>query len=100
MPENSVKSLKMSIIAILFKMQTMQTDNGIEFIYKYVSEDKIFPVDKALEFFKIEHKLIPASTPRHNGKLERNHRNDQRYFYNWETFRSIDELNEKRREHL
>ena len=48
----------------------------------------------------IEHILIPPRTPWHNGKVERSHRNDQRYFYNRETFRSVDELNEKLKKHL
>lgn len=37
--------------------------------------------------------LIPPRTPWHNGKIERNHRNDQRCFYNWETIRCVEELN-------
>jgi hypothetical protein len=32
--------------------------------------------------------------------VERSHRNDQRYFYDWEKFGSVQELNEKLREHL
>lgn len=74
-PENSVKFLKMLIQAFPFKIKTIQTDNGTEFTYKY--------------------KLIPPRTPWHNGKVERSHRNDQRYFYDWETFRSVEELNKK-----
>ncbi|MDR2532365.1 MAG: integrase core domain-containing protein [Oscillospiraceae bacterium] len=45
-------------------------------------------------------KLIPPRTPWHNGKVERSHRNDQRYFYNWEKFGSLDEFNRKLAEHL
>lgn len=48
----------------------------------------------------IKHILIPPRTPWHNGKVERSHRNDQRYFYDWETFRTTEELNQKLREHL
>ena len=48
----------------------------------------------------ITHKLIPPRTPWHNGKVERSHRNDQRYFYDWEKFSSIEELNEKLKKHL
>ena len=48
----------------------------------------------------IKHKLIPPRTPWHNGKVERSHRNDQRYFYDWETFRSVEELNAKLEKHL
>ena len=99
-PENTVKFLKMLIKAFPFKIQTIQTDNGTEFTYKYISETEISPLDKALNKLGIKHKLIPPRTPWHNGKVERSHRNDQRYFYDWETFRNVDELNEKLEKHL
>lgn len=99
-PENSVKFLKMLIKAFPFKIQTIQTDNGTEFTYKYISEERICPFDNALEALRIKHKLIPPRTPWHNGKVERSHRNDQRYFYDWETFRSVEELNQKLEKHL
>ena len=56
--------------------------------------------EKKLEELGIKHKLIKPKTPRHNGKVERSHRNDQRYFYDWETFRSVEELNNKLAQHL
>ena len=99
-PENSVRFLKKLIKAFPFKIQTIQTDNGTEFTYKYISEDRQCPFDKALTKLGIKHKLIPPRTPWHNGKVERSHRNDQRYFYDWETFRSVEELNKKLEEHL
>ena len=99
-PENSVKFLEMLQKEFLFKIQTVQTDNGTEFTYKFISEDTPCPFDKALEKTGIAHKLIPPRTPWHNGKVERSHRNDQRYFYDWEKFGNIRELNEKLREHL
>lgn len=99
-PENTVAFLKMVIKAFPFKIQTIQTDNGTEFTYKYISETEDSPFDKALLELGIAHKLIPPRTPWHNGKVERSHRNDQRYFYDWETFRSIEEFNRKLAEHL
>lgn len=99
-PENSVKFLKMLIKAFPFKIQTVQTDNGTEFTYKYISEEKECPFDTALTELKISHKLIPPRTPWHNGKVERSHRNDQRYFYDWEKFSDINEFNRKLAEHL
>ena len=99
-PENTVKFLKMLLKAFPFKIQTIQTDNGTEFTYKYISETETSPLDKALNKLGIKHKLIPPRTPWHNGKVERSHRNDQRYFYDWETFRNVDELNEKLEKHL
>jgi len=53
-----------------------------------------------LDGLESPHVLIPPRTPWHDGKVERSHRNDQRYFYDWETFNDVDELNEKLREHL
>ena len=99
-PENTVKFLKMLLKAFPFKIQTIQTDNGTEFTYKYISETEISPLDKALNKLGIKHKRRPPRTPWHNGKVERSHRNDQRYFYDWETFRNVDELNEKLEKHL
>jgi len=99
-PENSVKFLKMLQKAFPFKIQVIQTDNGTEFTYKYISENTPCPFDTALEEMGITHRLIPPRTPWHNGKVERSHRNDQRYFYNWEKFGSVEELNQKLKEHL
>jgi transposase InsO family protein len=99
-PENSVKFLKMLQRVFPFKIEVIQTDNGTEFTYRYISDYKLCPFEKSLEKAGITHKLIPPRTPWHNGKVERSHRNDQRYFYNWETFRSIEELNHKLIKHL
>ena len=99
-PENSVKFLRMLVKVFPFKIQTIQTDNGTEFTYKYISETEVCPFDKELEDLGICHKLIPPRTPWHNGKVERSHRNDQRYFYDWETFRSVKDLNRKLAQHL
>ena len=99
-PENSVKFLRMLMKAFPFKIQTVQTDNGTEFTYKYISETEECPFDRALRELGIAHKLIPPRTPWHNGKVERSHRNDQRYFYDWETFRTVEEAREKQKQHL
>ena len=99
-PENSVKFLHMLVKAFPFKIQTIQTDNGTEFTYKYISETEECPFDKALRVLGIAHKLIPPRTPWHNGKVERSHRNDQRYFYDWEKFRNVEELNRKLAQHM
>lgn len=99
-PENSAKFLAMLIKAFPFKIQTVQTDNGTEFTYKYISEAEECPFDTALRKAGIEHVLIPPRTPWHNGKVERSHRNDQRYFYDWEKFSNVDQLNKKLIDHL
>lgn len=99
-PENTVKFFRMLQKAFPFKIQKIQTDNGTEFTYKYISDEEECPFDKVLKEAKIEHILIPPRTPWHNGKVERSHRNDQRYFYDWEKFTSVEQLNEKLRKHL
>ncbi len=99
-PENSVKFLSMLKRAFPFRIQTIQTDNGIEFTYKYISDDTECPFDTALRAAYIVHKLIPPRTPWHNGKVERSHRSDQRYFYDWERFSDVDDLNRKLAQHL
>ncbi len=99
-PENTVKFFKLLQKAFPFKIRTIQTDNGTEFTYKYISDDTECPFDTVLRNAGIEHKLIPPRTPWHNGKVERSHRNDQRYFYDWEHFSSLEEFNHKLAEHL
>ena len=99
-PENSVRFFRMLQKAFPFPIQTIQTDNGTEFTYKYISDTEKCPFDKALEMAGILHKLIPPRTPWHNGKVERSHRNDQRYFYDWEKFSDVKELNRKLAVHL
>lgn len=39
-PENSVRFLAMLIKTFPFKIKTIQTDNGTEFTYKFISDDK------------------------------------------------------------
>ena len=99
-PDNSVKFFKMLQKIFPFKIQTIQTDNGTEFTYKYISDTELCPFDIALKNAGVQHKLIPPRTPWHNGKVERSHRNDQRYFYNWEKFASVEDLNRKLKDHL
>lgn len=99
-PENSVKFFHMLQKAFPFRIQQIQTDNGTEFTYKYISDTAQCPFDTALQQAGITHILIPPRTPWHNGKVERSHRNDQRYFYDWEKFTSVEDLNNKLQKHL
>jgi transposase len=72
-PENSVKFLHMLLEIFPFKIQTVQTDNGTEFTYKYISDVEKCPFETELGRLGIAHKLIPPRTPWHNGKVERSH---------------------------
>ena len=97
---NTVDFFKRLQKAFPFPIQSVQTDNGTEFTYKYISDDTISPLDKHLNTLNIPHILIPPRTPWHNGKVERSHRNDQRYFYDWENFWSLADFNKKLTKHL
>lgn len=104
--EHSTYSSKDFLIKLLkafpVPIREVQTDNGSEFTtalrVKDPKQKTMF--EKALETLDIKYHRIRVATPQHNGKVERSHRNDQRYFYDWETFRNVDELNEKLEKHL
>ena len=99
-PENSVRFLAQLQQAFPFPIETIQTDNGVEFTYRFISGTKLCPFESTLIQKDIAHKLIPPRTPWKNGKVERSHRNDQRYFYDHEKFSNVEELNQKLEEHL
>jgi transposase InsO family protein len=99
-PENSVKFFALLQQAFPFEIQCVQTDNGTEFTFKFISDEKKCPFEEELAKLGITHKLIKPRTPWHNGKVERSHRMDQRYFYEYEYFRSIEDFNAKLAVHL
>lgn len=91
--ENTIDFLKRAIIFFGYKPNIIQTDNGSEFTYtQQTKKDKQHLLDKFCNFHKIEHKLIKPRTPRHNGKVERSHRNDNERFYKTLKFYSYKDL--------
>ena len=48
----------------------------------------------------IKHQLIRPRTPRHNGKVEKSHRNDNKRFYNNLSFYSYDDLIKQMKKYL
>jgi transposase InsO family protein len=73
----------------------IQTDNGTEFTNKLIAgaEHEINLVDAYLDEMHIEHKLIRPATPRHNGKVERRHREDHRH-YQQQRFDNMQQIND------
>ena len=71
-----------------FHIKCVQTDNGTEFTNRLLSPKDYVPTlfDLECQKLNIHHKLIKPYTPRHNGKVERSHREDQKRFYNHHTF--------------
>ena len=77
-----------------FKVECVQTDNGLEFTKRLGNTQNPTPTlfERTLEQCGIRHKLIMPYTPRHNGKVERSHRKDNEYFYATHTFYSFDDF--------
>ena len=77
-----------------FKVECVQTDNGLEFTKRLGNTQNPTPTlfERTLEQCGIKHKLIKPYTPRHNGKVERSHRKDNEYFYATHKFYSFDDF--------
>ena len=88
---STIDFVKRAIVYFGYKPQIIQTDNGQEFTYT-MKTDRIHPLDSLLNSLNITHKLIKPRTPRHNGKVERSHRNDQQRFYSYLQFYSYNDL--------
>ena len=73
------------------KVECVQTDNGFEFTNRFSNSKRDLPTlfEKTAADLGIRHKLIRPYTPRHNGKVERSHREDQKRFYNDHRFYSL-----------
>ncbi len=64
-----------------FSFQQIQTDNGMEFTYTQMPQVKVpHPVDIFLDSVGINHRLIRASSPNLNGRIERSHGVDKAGF--------------------
>lgn len=81
-----------------FPIHCIQTDNGQEFTFRFLSEKKMHPLDIWCEEEGIKHRCIPPGVKELNGKVERSHRLDEQYFY-WRAPReSFEGLNKAMRE--
>lgn len=96
---SSVDFLKRAIAYFGYKPETVQTDNGSEFTNLAKTERK-HTFDITCEELDIRHQKIRPRTPRHNGKVERSHRNDQERFYNHMAFYSYEDLKLQMRRYL
>ena len=74
-----------------YQPKIIQTDNGFEFTH-FRETKQFHPLDLLCQELGIEHKLIRPRTPRHNGKVERSHPNDNRRFYQHLQFYSYNDL--------
>jgi transposase InsO family protein len=74
-----------------FPIKGIQTDNGTEWtnalLVVKAKHKTLF--EEALERLKIKYNRIRIATPRHNGRVERQHRIDQKRFYDRNKFYSL-----------
>ena len=77
-----------------FDIECVQTDNGFEFTSRFSQSQRTLPTlfEVTAANMGIRHKLIRPYTPRHNGKVERSHREDQKRFYSCHSFFSFQDF--------
>ena len=79
---SSTDFLKKLILNCQFPIREIQTDNGTEFTKALLSKDgKLSSFEELLKSCDIKYNRIRVATPRHNGKVERQHRTDEKRFY-------------------
>lgn len=96
---SSVDFLRRAIQYFGYVPKCIQTDNGFEFTH-FKETDLLHPFDVACSKLGIVHKTIKPRTPRHNGKVERSHRNDNERFYCRLKFYSLEDLNKQMQRYL
>ena len=69
-------------------MECVQTDNNFEFTNRLSNSKRNHQTlfEATASDLGVQHKLIRPYALRHNGKVERNHREDQKRFYNTHRF--------------
>lgn len=99
--QSTIDFVKRAIIYFGYQPDMIQTDNGQEFTYiRQTKDDREHLFDQFCKQHKIVHKLIRPRTPRHNGKVERSHRNDSERFYKYLHFYSYDDLLKQMKSYL
>ena len=96
---STVDFMKSAILYFGYSPKIIQTDNGSEFTHT-IDTKRIHPFDIFCNDNNIKHQLIRPRTPRHNGKVERSHRNDSERFYRFLSFYSYDDLKYQMRSYL
>ncbi len=75
-----------------FKINTIQTDNGSEFVNNHEETKELTAFEKTLKRLGINHKRTRPYSPWQNGKVERSHKIDTEKFYSKQEFTSEDDL--------
>ena len=100
---HSIEFLKIVMNKFPHKIRAIKTDNHSTFTNYYTGKNKrsdmtvktIHPLDIFCHKHNIIHYLIDKGKPTQNGKVERSHGEDQRKFYESNSFKSFRDLKEK-----
>lgn len=84
------------------QVECVRTDNGFEFTNRLHNKNPsvITLFERTAMQLGIQLKFIRPYTPRHNGKVERSHREDQKRFYSSHSFYSLDDFQAQLAAHL
>ena len=83
-----------------FKIKTVQTDNGREFINDREVTKKETIFEQTLKHLGINYKNTRPYSPWQNGKVERSHREDQERFYSKRSFKSVKDMIKKHQRYM
>lgn len=101
----------LKIVVSFFKahnieVECVQTDNGAEFTKRFTANDdcNLSAFELTAKQLNIAVKHIKPHTPRHNGKVERSHREDQKLLYSKvigskRVFKGLDDFRKKLKRH-
>lgn len=83
------------------KVECIQTDNGFEFTNRFSNskKDKMTLFERTVCELGLIHKKIRPYTPRHNGKVERSHREDQKRLYKISSFYCFEDFRNQLKVH-
>ena len=89
--------IRNAVKATPFKIIAVQTDNGFEFTNALRGQKCEEPTrfELALKELRIEYRRIRVGTPKHNGRVERQHGLDMLRFYKRQVFASLDDARAK-----
>lgn len=92
---NTSKFVKKLEKTMGLEINTIQTDNGPEFVNNQVETKEQTIFEKTLESLGINHRRTRPYSPWQNGKVERSHKIDGERFYSRNEFNSVEDLKKK-----
>ena len=89
--------IRNAVKAAPFKIHMVQPDNGREFTNTFTGQKRLERTRFELALFDldIEYRRIRVGTPKHNGRVERQHGLDMQRFYKHQKFTSLDDARQQ-----